>query len=200
MLAGDAGRDFVVHCRTRCSSGAAFWVLAIMSVWLWWAQQFQGTIVGGVGFAGVIATLIANAQLARRERDSTARHERQTLRIALIEELKVLRLMYVGNAKACIDNSITAQLIDVPIFGMTDIYDASVARIGTLSDEEVAKVLHAYLLHRQTRHKITTLLGRLTPTGTSVQVPAANAPILCTLWESVIPIIDAAIDVLGAKT
>lgn len=44
-----------------------------MPVWLWWLQQFQGTLVGLVGFAGVIQTLAMNDLLARRRREP-ARH------------------------------------------------------------------------------------------------------------------------------
>ena len=64
-----------------------------------WAEilKYQYLIVGVIGLAGVIFTLWYNAREARKERQAERRHERQTLRTALTEELKVHRLSLIQN-------------------------------------------------------------------------------------------------------
>jgi len=62
-----------------------------------WVQDSQTLIAGAIGFAGVIGTLLLNARYAREQRREQRRHECQTLRVALIEELKINRGTLVSN-------------------------------------------------------------------------------------------------------
>ena len=174
-----------------------------MPVWLWWLQQFQGTIVGLVGFAGVIMTLFMNDLIARRLHAAAVTHDRQSIRTALIEELQVLRAMYDGNARTChkaqeaIPNPPPRAAFDVPIYDMTDIYDRSTARLGLLTGAELGMVMRAYMMHRQVRHRIVNLLADpQTITATSVKVPAARTGLLKAVCESLVPELDAAIRLL----
>lgn len=174
-----------------------------MPIWLWWLQQFQGMLVGFVGFAGVITTLFMNDLIARRQHATALGHERQSLRTALIEELQVLRGMYDSNARTChraqekIPNPPTRAAFDVPVYDMTDIYDRATARLGILSSPEVGKVMHAYMMHRQVRHRIVNLLADpQTITSASVKVPATRTGVLKAMCESLLPELDAAITLL----
>jgi hypothetical protein len=60
-------------------------------------QEFQSLIVGTLGFAGVIITLVLNARYAREQRREERSHECQTLRVALIEELSINRMSLARN-------------------------------------------------------------------------------------------------------
>jgi hypothetical protein len=64
-----------------------------------WVQEFQTLTVGIVGFAGIILTLCFNARQAREQRREERRHECQTLRAALLEELKINRETLVSNMR-----------------------------------------------------------------------------------------------------
>jgi hypothetical protein len=174
-----------------------------LPVWLWWLQQFQGTVVGFVGFAGVIATLFMNDLIARRQHAAAVMHERHSLRTALIEELQVLRSMYDSNARTCdkaqakLPNPPPRAAFDVPVYAMTDIYDRSTARLGILSSSELGKVMRAYMMHRQVRHRIVNLLADpQTVTASSVKVPATQTALLKALCESLLPELDGAITLL----
>jgi len=174
-----------------------------LPVWLWWLQQFQGTVIGLVGFAGVIATLFMNDLIARRQHAAAVMHERHSLRTALIEELQVLRSMYDGNARTClkaqekIPNPPPRAAFDVPVYDMTDIYDRSTPRLGILSSPELGKVMRAYMMHRQVRHRIVNLLADpQTITASSVKVPATRTPLLKATCESLLPELDDAIALL----
>ena len=168
-----------------------------------WIQQYQTMIIGFVGFAGVIITLFANARLARKAREEARRHERQTLRVALGEELTVLRDSYAGNAKDCAKdrekNPVPAPdgVFNVPTYSMTDVYDSSLGKIGILSSAEVQKVMHAYMTHRQASYAIANLIGTTaSPAGANVKVPAALREVLQKLCENMVPDLDAALAVL----
>jgi hypothetical protein len=170
---------------------------------LWWLQQFQGMMIGLVGFAGVIMTLLMNDLIARRQHAATVIHERQSLRTALIEELQVLRSMYDGNARTC--NKTQEALpyppprasFDVPMYDMTDIYDRATVRLGLLTSAELGMVMRAYMMHRQVRHRIINLLGDpQTATPNSVKVPATRTALLKAICESLLPELDAAIRAL----
>jgi hypothetical protein len=55
-------------------------------------ERFQTLVVGITGFAGVIASLVVNAWLARRQQAQRVEHERDVLRTALRAELGVLTM------------------------------------------------------------------------------------------------------------
>lgn len=175
-----------------------------MPLWLWWLQQFQGMLVGLVGFAGVILTLVMNDLLARRHREASFVMERQALRTALAQELQVLRDMYHSNALACLKAQqklsppLAHAAFDVPIYEMTDVYDRSTARLGILSSPELARVMRAYMLHRQMRHRIVALLAEpQSVTSSSARVPARHGALLRTMCESMVPEVNAAIVALS---
>ena len=167
-----------------------------MTPWTW-IQEHQTLLVGIIGFIGVISTLLINAGQARKQRREERRHECQTLRAALIEELKINRHSLKENM-----DSLKQQPPEkgggafMPTDPMDDAYRSFVPKIGLLSQAEVSKVMSAYLALRTYNAKLF-LVG--VPVHTSprhVQVPAKNFPLLAGIQEGLIGPIDQAIEVL----
>jgi hypothetical protein len=164
-----------------------------------WVQEFQTLIAGTIGFAGVIITLVLNAWYVRKQHREERRHECQTLRVALIEELKINRETLVSNMHNVRD---TANGLPedggyfVPTDPMDDAYRAFTHRIGLLSQAEVSKVMYAYLSLR-TYNAQLFLVGVPPHTGDRhVQVPVENAQRLARLLEGRVGPIEEAIAVL----
>jgi hypothetical protein len=168
-------------------------------------RQFQTGIVGIIGFAGVIITLLTNAKIARNAREDTIRHERSTLRTALCEELQMLRDTYAHNAEFLSTRRPgPGEHLDVPLLDMTNLFDSMHEKLGLLTRQQLAAVLNAYMMHRQMRHNMVSLLGGTPiPSATGVRVPQSSTEILRKLYEKLIPEFDKAINALkgdGEKT
>jgi hypothetical protein len=161
-------------------------------------REFQSGIVGIIGFGGVIITLWSNARIARNQREAAIDHERQTLRTALTEELKMLRDAYAHNAEYCARHvGKQGGSFDVPLLEMTDLYESMRDKLGLLSPEQLAATLDAYLSHKQVGHNIISLLeGDPIPSTRGVRVPDASSRMLQRLYETVVPKIGRAIDLL----
>ena len=106
-----------------------------------WLKGYQILIGGIIGFCGVIVALWSNAKQLRRQRLKERFYERQTLRVALIEELKINR--------SSLTSSIDQLKEDfpefwMPTYDMDDVFKAFVGRIGVLTQREVSKVLPDY--------------------------------------------------------
>jgi hypothetical protein len=165
-----------------------------------WLEEFQTLTVGVVGFAGVILTLWFNARQAREQRREERRHECQTLRTALIEELRINREWLVRNTEKVIKDTINDLTEErgyfAPTDPMDDAYRAFRHRIGFLSQPEVGKVMYAYLSLR-TYNAQLFLIGVPPHTGDRhVQVPAKNAQLLSEMQKSLIGPIEEALTVL----
>ncbi len=158
-------------------------------------HEFQNLIIGFVGFVGVISTLGFNAWQAREQRRDERRHERETMRAALIEELKINRESFERNTGSANQPPGTKGAF-VPTDSMDDAYRAFTHRIGLLSQAEVRKVMYAYLSLRTYKAKLF-LIG--VPPETSdlhVNVPPKNVSMLLGMQKSLIAPIDEAIEVL----
>ncbi len=160
-------------------------------------ETFQNLLVGAVGFAGVIITLLVNAKIARDRRRDERDHERATLRTALAEELNINRESLQGNL-----NSLRELPPDgkketfVPTDPMDDAYRSFVPKIGLLTETEVHRVMNAYLYLRTYTARLF-LIG--VPPDTSprhVQVPPEKLGRLKAEMEAAIPIIEQAREVL----
>ncbi len=161
---------------------------------------FAGVIIASIfGFTGVILTLRHNAQQARDQRQEERRHECRSLRVALIEELKINRAAVINNTemtKTGAGKLSEAGGYYIPTDLMDDGYRAFIDRIGLLSQPEVRKVIFAYLSLRTYKAKLF-LVGVPPHTGDRhVQVPVENAPMLIGLLESLISPLDEAIEIM----
>ena len=124
-----------------------------MTDYLTWIENHQTLTVGIIGFLGVIATLWYNARQAGIQRRKELFHERQTLRVALAEELIINRGTFVKSIKSldantALDKGKGAEANWVPTYEMVDVYRSFINRIGLLSQPEVRKVMYAYLTLR----------------------------------------------------
>ena len=161
-----------------------------------WLETYQTLAVGIVGFVGVIVTILFNAKISRDQRRDERDHERNTLRVALIAELKINRRSLRENADTLKEASSDTEDAFVPTDPMDDVYRAFVPRIGLLSQDEVGKVMDAYLTLEEFYSKLF-LLG--VPVSTSpghVSVPSTNLQFLARMQESVLGPIDEAIGAL----
>ena len=90
-----------------------------MTVWTW-IENHQTLTVGIIGFLGVIATLWNNARQAGIQRRKELFHERQTLRVALAEELRINPESFFRSMKSLDANPALDNL--VPTDEMEDVY------------------------------------------------------------------------------
>ncbi len=163
-----------------------------------WFERFQTATVGVLGFAGVIATLIVNAWLARRDQELALQHERTTVRTALLEELKIIkrsleeaiRTIELGEKQDKGDLLVSTDT-------MSDVYDAFIPRIGLLPSEQVAKVMLAYMSVLELHKSLTLLSGATIVDEHRVAVPIASLEPLKEMHESLLLTIDDAISSLS---
>lgn len=162
---------------------------------------FQTFIVGGLGFLGVVVTLIVNASLARSQREAVATHERTCLRVALKEELTLLRQTYEHQAKDLLRAPEDEDgYHDIPPYEMTSVYQAMLPKIGALSPKEVSLVLQAYGGELQARHLIATFYAvPLAQTGGAIRVPNSKSRRLSQLLTNGVAVLQTAIDSLEAE-
>ena len=159
-----------------------------------WLETYQ-TIA--VGFVGVIVTISLNAKIARDERRAERDHERDTLRVALRAELKINRFSLTENMKTLREHSSdTEGGAFIPTDLMNHAYQAIVPRIGLLSGDEVSKAMEAYLTLETVNAKLF-LLGVPVPTSPRhVEVPSNYLKAIAQMQESVVPLVEAAIEAL----
>ena len=106
-------------------------VQEVVSNW----ERYQTGIVGAVGFVLVIITLVVNGRLAKRERIAALDDEREAMRVALLEELRV-------NLKELEKHDKVQQWI--PTSSVSSVYQAFIPRIG-LMEEHVKALMDTYL-------------------------------------------------------
>ena len=113
-------------------------------------KDFQGGLVGILGFGGVMITLLYNARTARAVRQQVIVHERTTLRVALSVELKM-----IANSLKGIQESLVGPAPDpepgtpagaretAPLLPF-EIYSANLGKLGLLDPYQVDAVILAY--------------------------------------------------------
>lgn len=167
-----------------------------MADWVATVQQFQTAIVGVIGFAGVMMTIAATARNARVAREAAVEHERVSLRISLIEELRAIADALQRNIADFQRPPLADHEYVVPTSKQTPIFDASLGKLGLLGQEELRKTLNAYLIVQSLRESLM-LIGK--PFGHEfmwASVPAGRARELQVMFESVLAPVREAIDQL----
>lgn len=164
-------------------------------------KEYQTLIVGALGFLGVMSTLWFNAKQIREQRQDELRHDTETLRVALLAELKINQNSLTENLEG-LRAAREGQGCHVPTHSMDDAYRAFTHRIGLLSETEVHKVMYAFLALRTYRAKLF-LVGSPSEqhdgnilSERHVNVPPNNVVMLTALIESLIPPIDEAIEAM----
>lgn len=119
-------------------------------------KEYQTLIVGVVGFAGVIVTLIVNARLARQHHSREIDHEAKVLRVAVRAELEAIRDAFEERIRT-LKNPEGWPSIMVPLDTMTDVYGSLIDKLGLLSEPEIRAVMRAYLAVRQMPERLKLL-------------------------------------------
>ncbi len=161
-------------------------------------ERFQTAIVGVLGFAGIIVTLIVNARLARLAREGMRDDERASIRAALIAEMKIIK----GSLEDAIEKIKKGEedgsgAVLVPTDPLSDAYNALIPRVGALPPEEVGKVMLAYLSVREMRKNLLLIHGA-SPFGEHrVEVPRESFAVLEGMVSNLAPKLDEAINCLS---
>ena len=162
-------------------------------------------IVGAVGFAGVITAQFVNAYLARRQRRDAIEHDRRTVRTALLEELRFLKLSYEDRAKMIknVEDDEPNTSFVVPTDTMSDAYQHLIDQIGLLTSDQAAKAIQAYLTVRQVPAELRLIEDEPYPDGDArarhwIRLKRKRAAVVRGMHESRVKLIDDAIKALEA--
>lgn len=115
--------------------------------------KYQTIVVGLIGFAGVIATLLTNAKIARGHRQADLINERNSIRQGLLTELNSLNDTYKDRARS--DGRDKDWLIPVRV--TDNFYQAMLPQLGKLSIDEIGPVMKAYQLVSEMPTRLTLL-------------------------------------------
>ena len=121
-------------------------------------ERFQTSLVGVLGFTGVIVTMIANAEIQRNLQSAQRQHEVRSLRTALLVELKENVRMYEDRISTLSKADETHHAL-MPSRVTNSIFQSSLSDVGLLSADEVESVLRAYLLLEEMPYRLRLLVG-----------------------------------------
>lgn len=121
-------------------------------------EKYQTFFTGLLGFTGVVITMIVNARLQRSAQTRKLDHEAQTLRTALRAELDANRMAFEGRIEQLDERTDFSHAL-VPNLPIHQIYTSHLDKLGLLSDDEVKKVIKAYLLISELFFRMRILVG-----------------------------------------
>jgi hypothetical protein len=121
-------------------------------------ERFQTSLVGILGFTGVIITMVANAKIQRNLQSAQRQHKVQSLRTALLVELKENVRMFEDRISSLSTSDTTYHAL-IPSKVTNSIYQCSLSEVGLLSAVEVESVLRAYLLIEEMPYRLRLLVG-----------------------------------------
>lgn len=121
-------------------------------------EKFQTSLVGALGFTGVIITMIVNAKVQRNLQTAQREHEVRSLRTALLVELKANVQMYETRIRDLSEAEGTHHAL-LPNKVTNSIYQSSISKVGLLSANEVEAVLRAYMLLEEMPYRLRILAG-----------------------------------------
>jgi hypothetical protein len=174
-------------------------------------KSYQSLIVGIIGFGGVIATLVANASIARRNEAYRAAREREALRNALVEELKIIKNIFRERMENFAEDQRRAKQAGelVPARFATDVFAKSIDRLGLLYPEEIRAVLGAYIPLAELGSRLRLLESRTPleerqvefglPSADYVYIGKAELPALLGLHETFSKPVTMALNVLESR-
>jgi len=158
--------------------------------------EYQTLIVGCLGFAGVILTLVVNAKLNRDQKTAELKREGNSVRHAILAELKALKLTYEDRAST----SKKDQDWLVPARVSNDVYKTFLPRIGLLSSEEVDCVMKAYLLVGELPTRLMLISASPSnnqPREGYIHIGRGYIEVAVGIHKAFLPDIEAAIDKLS---
>ena len=121
-------------------------------------ERFQTSVVGVLGFTGVILTMIVNAKTQRGLQSTQRQHDVRSLRTALLVELKENVRMYEDRISTLSKADGTHHAL-MPSRVTNSIFQSSLSKVGLLSADVVESVLRAYLLLEEMPYRLRLLVG-----------------------------------------
>jgi len=108
-------------------------------------KNYEASIIGILGFAGVIMTLQHSARLSKQERQEDKEHQCNVFRRSILEELKYVKEIFVSNLDgfAAAPRTPTSYMT-VCLDELDLIFGAQRGSIGLLEPDELTPVLKAY--------------------------------------------------------
>jgi hypothetical protein len=155
----------------------------------------QTLIVGVVGFAGVIVTLITNASLARKQHARQIEHENATVRVALKAELEAVAESFRDRIEifSALNQEREGGLLSLET--MTEIYKSTLSRLGLLSTTQVRAVIRAYALVEQLPDRLSYLAT--SGSESRIYIPMKNFAHAADMHRNYLQVINAAISELS---
>ncbi|CAK2051623.1 conserved hypothetical protein [Vibrio crassostreae] len=109
-------------------------------------KEYQTFIAGILGFIGVIWTLEVNARNEEKNRNASAKNQRDALRLCLIQELELIKSSYIAVIEGLSDPKESAPVTYMPERVHAEVYRQLLNQFGLLSVCEVQKTMIAYQL------------------------------------------------------
>jgi len=164
-------------------------------------ERFQAFLIGLLGFAGVIYTIIMNARLTRQQHERELIQEQTALRTALIAELRALRKTYEDRIQSLREKD-SGQSALIPEFVSKQVYDNLLDRIGLLTAEEIESVMDAYLLVAELPVRLRLFakdsIGSPEHSG-YINIGKEFAEVAAKIHDSFLPKIDTALITIQGK-
>ena len=121
-------------------------------------EMYQTFFTGLLGFAGVIITMVVNAKHQAKFHAQNIEHEIDSLRVALKSELIANKITYENRIEQFSEPSEFKNAL-IPNHTVDHIYKTVLDKIGLLTEEEVEKILSAYLLMSDLPYRLRILVG-----------------------------------------
>ena len=122
-------------------------------------ETYQTFFTGLLGFTGVIITMIVNARTQRKLQEYRIEHEKMSLRTALKSELVANKNSYELRINQLNEPDHENDHVLIPNKTIDGIYRTLLDKIGLLTEDEVEKILNAYLLMAELPYNIRILAG-----------------------------------------
>lgn len=163
-------------------------------------MPFQTTLVGLIGFSGVILTLIVNAHISRKALAASESIRRSSLKNAVMAELQQMQEFMLAQARSSNKGESNEFLLASVDEGLDAIFRSNLTQIGSLPPESVKPVLKAYSAYRELLRQIEIV----NPPGTrrlerSMMISAQYASIIGKNSEQVASFCEAAIAQLAQQ-
>jgi len=164
-------------------------------------EKYQTFFTGLLGFTGVVITMVVNARLQRSAQSRKLAHEARTLRVALRAELDANRKAFEGRIQQLDERSDFSHAL-VPNQPINQIYTSHLDKLGLLSDDEIEKVIKAYLLVSDLFFRMRILVGTDNVIGINneiIRLDQERRSIASGMHKSFLPDIKKAIKAIDEK-
>ena len=179
-----------------------------------WYYNYQTLLVGVLGFAGVIATLLINAwlqreqhkrdlQKARQERTEARAEAASALRSALYQELKILSATMKNSILST--DKVEREGFKDQVFTVVpgnEVYKTNIGKIDLLTSYEIQRIVVAYLSRETYIERLTQISQHpdySVPGVSGFHFTPEAAPIVRSLTKQTIKKLDSARDALGKQ-